>query len=435
MMPKPTDSKPIRNQRRWPLWKKLLVAITALIVSFGLAETIITALYLRGDIEPRSIWVHATDNRAAAVQYDPVLGYHLNSTPTKMMIIGSNGSIESSGTFRGNNLGAPDNDDFSPNRGPDNRKRFVVLGDSFTSGLYMERSWPDVAETLSQQDNSPIELLNFSIDGGGLANWQQVLTRIIVADDYDIDGIIFAVYGTDLSRPFTFWDQVIPGYNQPMRLGRWPDFDVRQPGAIGRDQLEPLDTWQVVSSQVFDQYLSGQRRPPISRPFRLYLTGKCRALLSTLFQHDGESGQLLESLQHLPDAELFFHDRRHVISRIEDALQKQRLPALVVHIPYREVLLARAGVPSENMAFYLESVGQSWETQAFAKLIHADFVDGSEAFKDCSVAEIRDNWLPIDGHWNQAGAERFAKFLAPILKSWPGQAKPTGNTSSASHPR
>ncbi|HAA51877.1 MAG TPA: hypothetical protein DCE43_19320 [Planctomycetaceae bacterium] len=422
-MTKSTDSRPTRDQRRWPLWKKLLVAITVLMVSFGVAETIATAFYLRGDIEPQSIWVHATDNQTAAVSFDPVLGYRLTANPTRMMIIGSNGVIESSGTFRGNNLGAPDNDDFFPARGPDNRKRFVVLGDSFTSGLYMERSWPDIAESLSQQGNSPIELLNFSIDGGGVANWQQVLTRIIVADGYDIDGVIFAVYGTDLSRPFTFWDQVVPGYNRPMQLGRWPDFQASGPETRSRDRLEPLDTWQVVSSQVFDQYLSGQRRPPVSRPFQFYLTGKCRALVSSLFHHDDESRQLLKSLSHLPDAELFFRDRRHVISEIEDALQKQRLPALVVHIPYREVLLTRAGVASENLRFYLESVGESWETQSFAKLIGADFVDGSEAFKDLSVAEIHAHWLPIDGHWNQAGAEQFAKFLVPIVKTWADRQK------------
>ena len=148
-MSKPTDSRPKEDGRRWPLWKNHLVSITALLVSFGLAETIATAFYRRGDIEPQSIWVHATDNQTAAVEFDPVLGYRLAAAPTRMMIIGSNGAIESSGTFRGNNLGAPDNDEFSPNRGPDNRKRFVVFGDSLTSGLYLERSWPDVAETLA----------------------------------------------------------------------------------------------------------------------------------------------------------------------------------------------------------------------------------------------------------------------------------------------
>lgn len=401
--------------------------MTTLLVSYGAAEGILTAFYLRGDVEPQSIWVHAIEGRDSAVQFDPVLGYRLGTDSTRMMIIGSDGTVEAEGVFRGNNVGAPDNDDFVAQRGTDKRKRFVVFGDSFTSGLYMERSWPDVAEELSQQQGTPVELLNFSIDGGGLANWQQVLTRIIVAENYEIDGVVFAVFGTDLNRPFTFWDQVVPGNNRQMLLGRLTGFDRRghdqaqRQRGFERDHLQPLETWQVVSPQVFDDYLTGQRRPSLSRPFRFYLADKCRTLIDGFLQRPDDSRLLLESLRHLPDAELFFHDRRQVVTQIEQSLQKTRLPALVVHIPYREVLLSRAGISSETTEFYLEAVGELWETQAFARLIHADFVDGSEAFKGCSVEEIRGCWLPQDGHWNQDGAERFARYLAPILQKWSAQ--------------
>ena len=242
--------------------------MATLLISYGVAEGLLTAFYLRGDIEPESIWIHAIKGRDSAVEFDPVLGYRLGSDPTRMMIIGSDGTVEAKGVFRGNNLGAPDNDDFVPERGSDNRQRFVVLGDSFTSGLYMERSWPDVAETFSQEQGTPVDLLNFSIDGGGLANWHQVLTRVIVAGDYEVDGAIFAVFGTDLSRPFTFWDQVVPGNNRSMLLGRLPDFDTgryveaEQQRVFGRDRLQPLETWQVVSPRVFDQYLAGPSRVP-----------------------------------------------------------------------------------------------------------------------------------------------------------------------------
>ncbi|GIT31368.1 MAG: hypothetical protein Ct9H300mP1_34140 [Planctomycetaceae bacterium] len=120
-----------------------------------------------------------------------------------------------------------------------------------------------------------------------------------------------------------------------------------------------------------------------------------------------ESRLLLESLQYFPDAELFFFDRRQMVTQVEQALQKKQVPALVVHIPYREVLLTRAGAGSETTAFYLESVGEFWEAQAFAKLIQADYVDGAEAFKGYGVEEIRACWLPLDGHWNQPGCRAF----------------------------
>lgn len=427
-------TEPAQRDRRWPLWKKLLVSVATLLISYGVAEAVLTALYMRGDIEPQAIWVHDVKGRRSAVEFDPVLGYRLGADPTRMMIISSNGTIESVGVFRGNNLGVPDDDDFSPRRGETNRKRYVVFGDSFSSGLYMKRNWPEVAEAISEQQGSPVELLNFSIDGGGLANWHRVLTEIIVAEDYQIDGVIFAVFGSDLSRPLTFWDQVVPGNNQSMLLGRGPALgapgqpDPPHQPAVGRDRLRPLETWQVVSPQIFDQYLSGRRRPSVARPFRYYLAGKCRAVMDGFLRRRNNSRLLLENLQFFPDAELFFYDRRQVVAQIERALQKKQVPALVVHIPYREVLLTRAGLGSETTAWYLEAVGEFWETQAFARLIQADYVDGSEAFEDCSVEEIRACWLPLDGHWNQAGAERFAKFVVPVLQKW--SERRTGNSDS-----
>ena len=404
-------TEPAQRDRRWPLWKKLLVSVATLLISYGVAEAVLTALYMRGDIEPQAIWVHDVKGRRSAVEFDPVLGYRLDTEPTRMMIISSNGTIESVGVFRGNNLGVPDDDDFSPRRGETNRKRYVVFGDSFSSGLYMKRNWPEVAEAISEQQGSPVELLNFSIDG-----------------------VIFAVFGSDLSRPLTFWDQVVPGNNQSMLLGRGPALgapgqpDPPHQPAVGRDRLRPLETWQVVSPQIFDQYLSGRRRPSVARPFRYYLAGKCRAVMDGFLRRRNNSRLLLENLQFFPDAELFFYDRRQVVAQIERALQKKQVPALVVHIPYREVLLTRAGLGSETTAWYLEAVGEFWETQAFARLIQADYVDGSEAFEDCSVEEIRACWLPLDGHWNQAGAERFAKFVVPVLQKW--SERRTGNSDS-----
>jgi hypothetical protein len=27
-------------------------------------------------------------------------------------------------------------------------------------------------------------------------------------------------------------------------------------------------------------------------------------------------------------------------------------------------------------------------------------------------------WLPVDGHWNQQGSDRFAKFALEALRDW-----------------
>ena len=33
-------------------------------------------------------------------------------------------------------------------------------------------------------------------------------------------------------------------------------------------------------------------------------------------------------------------------------------------------------------------------------------------------AGIRDCWLPIDGHWNQTGSDRFARYMVNAIKDW-----------------
>ena len=49
-------TEPAQRDRRWPLWKKLLVSVATLLISYGVAEAVLTALYMRGDIEPQAIW-------------------------------------------------------------------------------------------------------------------------------------------------------------------------------------------------------------------------------------------------------------------------------------------------------------------------------------------------------------------------------------------
>ena len=51
-----------------------------------------------------------------------------------------------------------------------------------------------------------VELLNFAVAGGGLANWWSILTRLIAAQSYQLDGVIFCVYPGDLRRTFTLWE-------------------------------------------------------------------------------------------------------------------------------------------------------------------------------------------------------------------------------------
>ena len=68
--------------------------------------------------------------------------------------------------------------------------------------------------------------MNFSVDGGGLANWYNILTKIIEKENYDIDGIIFANFRGNLYRGFTIADHSDSNHYMFNRIGfnemGWP---------------------------------------------------------------------------------------------------------------------------------------------------------------------------------------------------------------------
>jgi hypothetical protein len=55
------------------------------------------------------------------------------------------------------------------------------------------------------------------------------------------------------------------------------------------------------------------------------------------------------------------------------------------------------------------------DKREFAELLGAKFVDGSLAFEGLSKQEVRDLWLPYDGHWAQGGSDRFGRFMVEVL--------------------
>ena len=78
----------------------------------------------------------------------------------------------------------------------------------------------------------------------------------------------------------------------------------------------------------------------------------------------------------------------------------------VVHIPSRDELLGHDT--------HSATAGRK-EALAFAELLGARFVDGAQAFEGMTPQEIRDHWLPYDGHWAQAGSNRFGRYMVNFL--------------------
>jgi hypothetical protein len=92
-----------------------------------------------------------------------------------------------------------------------------------------------------------------------------------------------------------------------------------------------------------------------------------------------------------------------MILDMRNRLAARHIPVVVIHIPGRDELLNHRD--------------DSAIVHAFASLLGAKFIDGSQSFRGLSGDEIRAHYLPYDGHWNQTGSDRFANSVAPRLRN------------------
>ena len=374
-------------------------------VTYAVFEAAVTLLYLKDVLEPPpSFWLF--EDSGKSVHFDPILGYRLTPVPSRTTRI-TKGTVEYIGELKGNNQGFPDRDDFFPERGSDRARRFAVFGDSYTAAGFLGENWPDRVEDLTREGTVPLRLFNFAVDGGGLANWWSVLTRLVEKDGYQIDGVIFAVIPGNLWRGFSVADH--RDQKRPM-FGRVPTWDPKTfPATLdeARKYLQPQTTnASIVSTEEFDRGVKLEWRPSSDKPIRPYFARKVWRALRGALSH--------EKTPHSPPRafDSFDPDQERMIQDMARTLKAMGVPVMVIHVPSREELLqGKRDAPPPV------------DTRLFAALLDARLVDGREAFAGRSVEEIRAMWLPYDAHWGQTGSNRFAEYMTDILVGEPARPR------------
>jgi hypothetical protein len=373
--------------RRWLVkacWIAASVACT-----YALWEIAITAWFRLAGLGD-SEWFFEDSGRT--VHFDPVSGYRLTTVPSRWARI-TNGVVEYVGTLYGNRQGYPHAHDFTIRREYPEQVRIAVLGDSFTAARFLQVNWPDRVEQEWKRGGHPIELMNFSIDGGGLANWWSVLRRLVDAQGYELDGVVFAVFDTDLFRRFLFAED--RGYRSHM-YGRVPDWDRTAFPASFEDARRLLRTAagsHIISSAEFDGLLRGKRPASVPRP-------PIRPVLARIVWH-----WMLGCLQPPKVPRAWSAGQIAMMADIHGFLAQRGIPAVVVYFPGRDGLIE--GVPQLERA-----------ARDFSSRIGAEFWNGTEAFHTANAREIRRYFFPYDAHWNQMGSDRFADFMRRRLEQF-----------------
>jgi hypothetical protein len=374
--------------RRISLSKRILFAAVPIVAVYVVLETVATTIaWVRW--WDTSLWLFEDSGRTW--RFDAVRGYRLTSTPSRFARI-TQGTVEFLGTARGNAQGFPDRDDFTTRRKAGGALRIAVFGDSFTEAQYLRQNWPDRAEDLARAGGRQVELLNFAVSGGGLANWWSVLTRLVGPDGYDLDGVIFAVYAGDLRRTFSMWEH--RGGPHPL-FGRTPGWDPQSfPTTLA--EARPLlheHPGLILSTDQFQQTLQGAWPAGAERRLRPFFLTRAWRLL----RRQAASGEALPEAPAAPTDP----SRARLVEEIGHFLKARDLPALVILIPDRESMLS----PERAPAWPAE------EARAFAAALGAELLDSARMFQGLNDREIRAQFLPYDGHWSQAGSDRFAEFV------------------------
>ena len=399
------------------LWKIRLVVINALVFAgvYGLLEiSYSTYAYFFRDATPSSYFV--AEHPGETVRFNADRGFFLTERPSRMARI-TRGRVEYMGAFHGNAQGFADRDDFTIRRKSPGEVRIGVLGDSFTTATFEPSNypnWPAHAEDVGRSEGESFTLLNFGLDGGGLANWASVMRNIIVKDRYDLDGLIFAVAWDDLDRKFAMIGQTDA---KTIAYAQAPSWDINsqprtEPEADALLREHPLRNYYVLSPAQFDAAVSGKWTP---RKWRFRITDRLVSFTNALAgRRDGP--------KQPPSG--FSAGQLALMREIRSLAQQSDLPITVVYIPFREELVV-PGYPS--------SVERS---RQFAEVLGAKFIDGREAFHGFSIQQIRELWFPSDGHWNHLGSSRFAEYMVTQISTWDplkSRLTPAGGSPS-NHP-
>lgn len=371
---------------RHGLSRRLRLSLCATLLTYLVAELVLSVY---GYLSWAGTSLFLFEDAGRTWQFDPIRGYRLTSTPSRFMRI-TNGTLEYVGVARGNAQGFPDRDDFHPEVDSGSVPRIAVFGDSFTASQFVGQNWPDRAEDLARERGTPLELLNFAVDGGGLANWWSILTRFVDAQGYPLDGVVFAVFGDDLQRKFTVLDQRGRDHSCLTRMPTWDPRDYPTTLEEARPLLADRPDTYNLSSEEFERTLQGHWPSAAGSRLRPLVASTALSMLRKAY-HRLEASHGAPSP---PDPH-----RQRLIDDIAASLGRRRIPILVVYIPN----LRDLGDP------------ESEDARSFALALRATYVGGAQVYAGLTSSEIRALHLPYDGHWNQAGTNRFAELVLPHL--------------------
>lgn len=384
--------------------KKLLIGkllaraayfVFVVLAGYALAEAIYSVGFYRGWFgeAPAGLIVEQGEHQ---VRFHPEFGYTLPPAEMRLAFLGG-GEVDYAASVKGNSLGFMDSTEFTPLRTDAATLRLAVFGDSYSATWYLKPPWPDKVEELAKAEDHSVEMLNFSQTAGGICNWWSIITRHIGPEHYELDGLIFAIYGDDLDRGFvsmTTTDNSLavaetPYYrDQPRDPRLWPSH-------VAEVESRLRFMGSVLPSEAFERALQEGNH----NPWKLRLWREMRDTWRAFRLKRSAPGAGSEVAS----------SKMRLYEDIARFAEERSLPVLVLRVPHPRDLVAPLPVPAH--------------INEFAAALGAPVFDGVKAFVNPERPHLRhaydsvaDFYMVRDGHWNQAGSNRFARHVFQFLK-------------------
>lgn len=402
--------------------KNIALAILSFVVTYIAAELLFSYCYVTGLINKPSRDGWYFEELGNTVHFDPVIGYKLTSTPSNTLRI-SNNEVEYTGIFKGNNQGFQDRDDFFPERHDPHALRIAIVGDSFSTEQFMAINWPDKVEDIARTNPQapPLQLLNLSLYSGGLVNWRNIVTQVLDKEHYQVDALVFPVFANDLFRPFMIFE----ARDQTKLLIGNAGWDPDKLPATLEDAMPLLSPSEghIFTHTQWQAFTRGEWHPELPRPWQAYMSASLKFLFQIARQKTGEwlsnpsekfslyqaSRSMNQTLDTNSPATIdgslsrgrFSVQHLRLIHDIKRYAEKNHLPVFVIRIPDKNEAVNQVPVAG-NVA-------------EFSEILGAQLLDGAGAFSNLTPAQKQALYFPYDGHWNQEGSDRFARYIYPEI--------------------
>lgn len=357
-------------------------------------------------------------NKPLAV-YDTVCGYRAVPGIKRYLSI-SNSTAEIDHLTTANPQGWYSKQAYTYSKKSKRIKRYMVLGDSFSSGIVLPTTWPDQVQQLLQANgNDSVELYNFSVDGSGIQNWYGIFFKEIVPH-YEFDGIVIAV-SAELDG--------VPDFDRKLIIGQSKE-NTTYMGVVDittqhPDKAFPFDKATPIASVYNDEKLNENKARYASTgamPFRFrpvkadlhFLSiflgvtdGIYKALcFSKKFAAYNRPYETYYALASKPYQMQYFDDRYKYGYMLKE---------IMAYCQTHDKKIVFAGIPdtesSKNFVAGQPCIYRN-EVKFLADHYKAAYFDGYSILQNKNTAFVDSIFYRYDRHWNTKGAGLFAQRFA-----------------------